>query len=67
MKKTYRVKRVEGFDGLEVLGEPNVGRHIYQPGETVELDSRVSDVAALVAGGFVEPADPVKPEKPGGE
>ena len=56
MKKRYIVQAVGGYDGVEILAEPTVGRRIYQAGDVIEIDTRIVDVVGLVNGGFIREA-----------
>ena len=53
MKQKFVVQGVEGFDGLQLLSEPTVGRRIYGPGEVVELDDQQHDIAGLKSRGII--------------
>lgn len=58
--KRYEVLPVEGLDGIERGSDPPVGRRIYRPGDIIELDDRIHNVAGILANGqiraVVEPA-----------
>ena len=53
MKKKYVVQRLEGYDGIELMADPVIGRHIYGPGEIIELDDRKHDVAGIMGRGLI--------------
>lgn len=62
MRKRYLVKAVEGSSGIEKLSDPPVGRRIYLPGEEIELDDAVNDVAGLKGRGQIEDIPEPTPE-----
>lgn len=63
MKRTFRVLPVEASEGIERLCDP-IPRHLYRPGQVVELDDSTCDVAGIMAGGQIEEIvlDPLPPE-----
>ena len=54
MKRKYVVRAVEGWAGIELMADP-LPRRIYGPGDVVELDDSVHDVAGLMGRGLLGP------------
>ena len=53
MKKSYIVQAIEGSEGIEFLSEPPVNRRVYRPGDVIELDDAVHNVAGIMARGQI--------------
>ena len=57
MKKWYIVQAVEGLNGIELGSDSPVGRRTYVPGDVIELDDKVHNVAGIMGRGQIVEAD----------
>lgn len=66
MKKKYIVQAIEGVDGIELASDSPVNRRVYGPGDVIELDDKIHNVAGIMARGqivaAIEEAATIEPE-----
>jgi hypothetical protein len=53
MRRKYLVLPIEGNSGIQKMSDSPVGRRTYVPGDIIELDDTVNDVAGLKGRGQI--------------